>query len=274
MFIPESQAGACESTLAMKRAFLGLAIIACLAVPSVAQQIPDGTLLPVKLNNTIKAGKTRTGERVLGKLMQPVRLPDGRNLPVGTAIMGRVLEVRPASSGSGSRVVLVFENAQVDRRTIPISVSLRALASMTAVFDAQLPTNLIDDYGSTVSDWNTVQVGGQAVYRGAGIVMSGPEIVGRASDTGLVTAMPAPAKGSPCSRETAANQREQAFWVFSSNACGTYGFDDLTIEHAGRSRPIGQIALASRGNLDVRGGSGWLLTVVAFGEMPRGPQSR
>jgi len=50
--------------------------------------------------------------------------------------------------------------------------------------------------------------------------------------------------------------------TFSSDACGLYDFPNVTLAHAGRTDPVGQITLlSSRGNLNIRGGSGMLLRV-------------
>jgi hypothetical protein len=58
------------------------------------------------------------------------------------------------------------------------------------------------------------------------------------------------------------NDLEQSLWIFSTTACGAYGFEDLTLANAGRTPPVGQIALEStKKAFSMRGGSGWLLVV-------------
>ena len=55
---------------------------------------------------------------------------------------------------------------------------------------------------------------------------------------------------------------EQAVWVFSSAACGTYGLSNVVIAHSGRTSRAGQIELKSTKNMSIGSGSGWLLMVV------------
>jgi hypothetical protein len=156
-----------------------------------------------------------------------------------------------------------FNQILVRGQSISFTSNLRAAASMVDVFEAQMPTNAWDDYGTSEADWNTIQVGGDAVYRGNGQVVADNRVVGSASVGGEVTAklLAVPERG--CRGAIDGNDREQALWVFSTSACGAYGFRDLQIVHTGRTQPIGEIWLQSPGNVLVRGGSGLLLRVVS-----------
>ncbi len=248
----------------MKPAIASVVLVLLSAILSAAQDLPVGTMLPVELRTAIKMGNSKPGDHVSARLAQYVIL-DGMRLPRGTEVSGRIVQAEAGSKSSPSRVALAFDTVRISGRDVSISTSLRALASMQAVFDAQLPTNLIDDFGSTIRDWNTIQVGGQAVYRGDGVVVDGANVVAKASTVGEVFGEPKTWPWSACSRDRASNT-VQSFWVFSTDACGVYGFEGLKLEHAGRSEPVGQIVLQSPGRLQIRAGSGWLLMVISSGQ--------
>lgn len=251
----------------MKLATGTVVLVLLSAMFCVAQQLPVGTILPVALSTAINADKAKAGERISGKLAQYV-VVDGTRLPRGTKVTGRIVAARPASAASPSRVTFVFDTIRIGNRDLPITTSLRALASMQEVFEAQLPTNTIDDYGSSIRDWNTLQVGGQEVYRGDGTVIEGREVVGKASIVGEVVGKPKTWSWSPCERDQASNT-VQSFWVFSTDACGIYGFEGMKLAHAGRSEPPGEIVLESAGKLNVRAGSGLLLMVTSSVQQPQ-----
>ncbi len=232
----------------------------------IAQEIPAGTIVPVMLRTTLDARKTRVGQKIEARVMQDVPLSAQTRIRAGARLIGHVVEVTRPSATSGSRIVMSFDRLKIDRTEVPVTTSLRSLASMMEVFEAQLPTNAIDDYGTTPSDWVTVQIGGDVVYRGAGIVMFDSQVLGKATIGGDVTAKLIASREGGCRGAVADNDREQALWLFSPSACGAYGFEDLKIAHAGRQDPVGDIILTSDKNVHVPGGSGLLLRVTTSRE--------
>ncbi len=248
----------------MKHTLPLVVLILCSAILCSAQDLPVGTILPVALSSQMRAQKAKPGDHISGKLAQDVTV-DGTRLPRGTQVLGRIVQAQPGSNGSPARLTLIFDTIRLRGRELPVTTSLRALASAQAVYEAQLPTNLIDDYGSSIADWNTLQVGGQLVYRGDGTVTQGLEVVGKANIAGEVWGEPKTWPWLACARDRA-SKTVQSFWVFSTDACGVYGFDGLKLMHAGRSEPAGQIVLESPGKLQIRSGSGWLLIVTASGQ--------
>ncbi len=227
---------------------------------AVAQQIPSGTVLPVMLNSSLDARHAQPGERVTGRIMQDVPLPEGARIRRGTRIVGHIVKAQPAHPSAPSQLSLKFDYLGLNGQRVPVSVTARAIASMNEVFEARMPTNAWDDYGTSPSDWNTVQIGGAGVYRGNGEVVMGNQVVGRATDYGAVTArlIAAPERGCPN-----ASEREQALWKFSPWSCGAYGFNDLMIVRSPDAS--GVVDLQSSRSIRIDGGSGWLLKTVAPG---------
>jgi hypothetical protein len=248
---------------AIRRAFATVVLLTLAAFAAIAeaQSIPAGTVLPVSLSSSLEARHDKAGRSISGKIMQEVRLPDGARIPRGTKIFGHVVQVKTASPGSPSQIAIQFDYLLLKGRRVPIAVNARAIASQLEVYEAKLPTNAIDDYGTSPSDWNTVQIGGAGVYRGNGEVVSGNEIVGRTTDYGAVTGRLISTPNRGCFN---GSEREQALWKFSPWSCGTYGLGDLSIVHP-TGAPPSDVVLESPRNIHVAGGSGWLLKTIATG---------
>ena len=133
---------------------------------------------------------------------------------------------------------------------------------MMEVEDAQVPPTGTDR-GTPWAWMTTSQIGGEVVYGQGGPVTHGSQVVGQAAPGGVLVRLSAK-PGTSCRGPVDDNDRLQALWVFSSDACGTYGFSDLEIAHAGRTVPLGQITLESKhGRIHVSSGSGLLLRVNA-----------
>lgn len=223
--------------------------------------IPPGTILPVELKSPLNAKNNRAGETMTASIAQDVPLPSGE-IRRGSKLIGHIISVTAAGPQEGSQVSLRFDTLQIAGRRIPIVTNLRAIASMMDVHAAQIPEGG-PDRGTSEYSWVTEQIGGETNYHGGWPVTNGSEVVGRSLLSGGVLTRVSAKFGSECRGEIYDNRRPQALWVFASDACGIYGFADLTITHAGRSHPVGEIILSSQhGNFDVRAGSGLLLRVI------------
>jgi hypothetical protein len=220
--------------------------------------IPAGTILPIRLNS-LSSEKNKAGDVIKARIMQDVPLENGGKLRAGSSVLGRVVEVQPASSGKAT-LALEFDTVVRGKVRIPVRTHLRAVASTLEVEFAQIPP--IGPSESDVYDWlPTTQIGGEVVYGKGGEVTNGDQVVGRSVNDGIL-ARPNSKEGSKCRGTVEGNDRPQAFWVFSSDACGVYGFSHLTISQAGQTDPEGKIVLASKqGPVKIRSGSGMLLRV-------------
>ncbi len=222
--------------------------------------IPAGTILPVRLNSSLNSRKVKTGQVITGRVAQDVPLPSGSKIHAGAKVIGHVVEVKRAIAGSGAQVSIRFDTLLDSGRQIPLTANLRALASMMAVEQAQIP-DTGPDRGTPENAWTTDQIGGEVVYRGGGPVANGLRSVGEPTSNGVLVHVSGE-PGTKCRGENEGqyDDRLQALWVFSSDACGTYGFPDLAITHAGRTNPVGEITLASdHGDFNVQAGGGMLL---------------
>jgi hypothetical protein len=224
-------------------------------------QVLTGTVLPVRLNHGFSSKSAKAGQVITGRIMQDVPLPNNSTISEGARVLGTILSVERAGSGS-PRISFRFDNLEIHHRKIPILTNLRALAGFMEVQFAQTP-EFSPGFG-TPSPWvSTRQIGGDEVYGVGGPVTdqrSNP--VGKAVFGGvLVHVRTQP--GTNCRGALDAEDRPQALWVFSSDACGVYGITGVTIAHAGRTEPTGEIVLAGeQRDVLVRGGSAMLLRVL------------
>jgi hypothetical protein len=230
----------------MKYTWLILALLLPLSLPA-QNDIPAGTILPVRLDNTLHAGKLHVGQTIHARVMQNI---PGTPVHRGAQVVAQVIA---ATTGS---VELRFNTVVDHSLRIPISTNLRAVASMLAVEQAYLPV-VLSSRGDVPENWSTQQIGGDMVYRGGGHVMADDSFVGNPTPYGVRDRLTA---SGPCRAAIDGNHRSQALWLFSSNACGVYGIPGLAVLHAGRS--TGTIELTSPSQpLLIRSGSGWLLRV-------------
>jgi hypothetical protein len=220
---------------------------------------PAGTVLPILLPS-ISSKNAKAGEKIKAKLAQDVRLPDGSAIHGGTKVLGEVVAVTNGSAGQGATLTIKFDALLRHGKSTNIRTHLRAMASMMEVAEAQMPTSGPGE--SDVYDWLTTrQVGGDSVYGKQGPVVGKSQTVGESTYQGVFVRLLASSDGR-CRGGGVGDDRPQAVWVFSADACGLYGFGDLQIRNAGRTEPLGEIILESkRGPVKIREGSAALLRV-------------
>jgi hypothetical protein len=250
--------------LALLAALCGAVLV---SAPSSRGQnlFPPGTILPVRLNNSISSKTAKAGQTFTMRVMQNVPLPDRGRLRAGARVMGHIVDVSAPSSGSGARIALKIDSVTASRRTIPIRASLRAIASLMDVADAEVPVEG-SDRGTPPSAYTTIQVGGDVVYRGGGHVERYGVIVGEPVPDGVLVQVSANPEGQ-CRGDVEGNSWPQALWIFSGDACGVYGYNGVEIVDAGRTDPDSTVTIAAHhGQFEIRSGSGMLLRVNAASE--------
>jgi hypothetical protein len=240
-----------------KRIFAPLVFAASLSVaPSIMAQtaIPSGTILPISLDTGLNAAKVHPGERIRATVMQDV---PGTSIRRRAKVVGQVVDAG-ASRNGGTQLKIRFDGVYVHGGLVPFQANLRALASLLEVEEAQIPEEM-SSRGLTPATWTTQQIGGDQFYRGGGPVARGVTTVGQVTPWGALD-LPRTQPGMPCRGAIGENHGPQAMWLFSSDACGVYGFANIRIEHAGRTDPQGAIILVSdNGKLKLGSGTGLLL---------------
>jgi hypothetical protein len=222
------------------------------------ERISAGTILPVVLRTSVSFEKCKVGQMLEGKIAQNVPLRDGSALRKGSAMQGHILDVAPGANGAGAKVTIQFDKVFLAGQWVPVVTDLRAIAGFVAVQEASVPTEAPGE-GSPYDWLPTAQIGGDSVYGQGGPVMSDSKVIGKSVNGGVLVKVSAK-EGTNC--RGGENNRPQALWVFSGDACGVYGIAHLKIEHAGRTDPKGTIVLASESQkLKLNHGDALLLRV-------------
>jgi hypothetical protein len=233
-----------------------------------ADPIPAGTILPVSLNSDLRSDKSPKGATITAAVMQDVPLGKGERLRKGTKLTGHVVEaITPGRRTDESKVSFQFDLVRLGNLAIPITITLRALASRTAIL-AATPELTSSEYAD-----NQIEIGSDQISYGAdNPVMVGSQVVGRYTSQGVLANVDQDS-GTRVGGTIDGNVHSQAFWLFSVNARGAYGFGDLTILQSGRTAPLGEATLASnRKAVKVNKSSAMLLRVD--GTEPEEAQAR
>jgi len=233
-----------------------------------AEPIPAGTILPVSLNSALRSDKSESGTTIIATVMQDVPLGRGETLRQGSKVTGHVVEaITPGKGSDESKISFQLDQVRLGNVTVPITTTLRAVASRSEV-SAATPELTSSEYAD-----NTIEIGGDQISYGPdSLVMVGSQVVGKYTSQGVLANVDQD-PGTPCRVTIDSNAQPQAFWLFSVNACGAYGFGDLRILQSGHTEPLGEVTLASTAKIvNLAKGSALLLRVDGSG--PEDTQAR
>jgi len=207
----------------------------------ISARLPTHATLPIAFTKTVSAAHAQPGDFIQARTTQAIRLTDGRDVPAGSLVTGHVLAARafaydktPYAKQLPGALKIQIDSLQVQGLTIPLHVSLRAMADPLASWQAQEPKSTdLDTLGTTT------QVGGDL------LTPSQKEIINRNGDVvgynkkGGEFAHLVPNSRGPLNCD--GGDTEQPVSRFSASACGLYGFTGVTLTDFDSSR----IGLAS-----------------------------
>jgi hypothetical protein len=128
----------------MRTIFLAALLRTATFPPAIAQttaptEIPAGTILPARLNQTLSSKSAKPGQPITARIMQDVPLPNDSKIRKGSTLSGAVLSVEKSSASTNGKIAFRFDKLQTHNATLPIVTNLRAVAGFMDVQDAQTP---------------------------------------------------------------------------------------------------------------------------------------
>jgi hypothetical protein len=215
-----------------------------LCVPCAAatnqNNVQPATTFPVRFIHSVDAKKGRPGDRVIAKTVQLVNLPNGQQLPKGALVLGHVVEVRPLPSRKlqneelkRSSISIHFDHIVSGAQTLPVNLSVRALADTIDSYEATYPHSLDE----TDRPGNMVLIGGDEFSPlDNKILGTDGDVIGYNRKQGVFANLPEVVDIATDMRPKCAGiNSEQSVAIFSPSACGIYGLGNVSMTHTGRA---------------------------------------
>jgi hypothetical protein len=221
------------------------AVVAGAAIlPAQSQVLPQSTAIPVRFEHSIDTKKAKAGDEVTAKTIQVVALPSGRNIPKGALLVGHVVALQafhfdqtPYAHQKPSMLSIHFDKLQTGDDTIPVNLSVRAIANTIDSREAAYP-HITDD---TDHVGMMILIGGTTFSPLVKRIQSEDgDAIGYNRKNGVFAKLMA---SGACS----GTDTEQSIAIFSPDACGCYGFGGDYLTDSGRDGS-GTFTLALRGH--------------------------
>ncbi len=240
------------------------ATMATASMPAVASApLPVGLILPVTMDQSISLDQAHEGQPIETRIAQDVPIASHDKIPRKSSVTGSIVSIVKSADGNYVDLSLRFDKIEYHKQMISMVTSLRAVASYETVRHAQIPLTGADS--GTPTGWaDTTQIGGDIRYGDSGQVRDlHKQVVGKGVFGGVLVHVRA-APDSDCEGPINGDDRLQAMWVFSSDACGVYGLPEVHITHSGRTAPIAVMTLRfEKANMKLDASTAFLLRVVS-----------
>lgn len=209
-----------------------------------ALSLPASTAIPVRFEHSVDAKHAKDGDVVTAKTMQEIALPGGQRIANGSLLTGHVVaaetfrfDLTPYAHQKDSTLSIHFDKIDVGGASIPVNLSVRAVASVLESKDASYPHSYDDtDHVGTIT-----LIGGLSYSPLDKMIQNEDgDAIAYNRRHGIVARLVA---AGSCS----GTSTEQAVGIFSPNACGVYGFGSESMPQTG-SDGSGTFTLASHGH--------------------------
>jgi hypothetical protein len=220
--------------------------------------LPAGTAIPVLFSHTLDARKLHVGQTIEARTMQLVFAGPTAILPKGTRIYGTVVGASYSGKNQPSSLDLQFNRLSLHGTSERVCLAVRAVASLDQVYQARNPVTTMDanpSLGTTLVGGDHIQLGSDKVF-----TPGGKDQVGIQTHDGVFSRLEPPLPGSPSSSLACGGVSTlQSVAVFSSRACGLYGFPGIVAVQHGTTLSLS----SDRDPVTIHSGSAALLQVAA-----------
>jgi hypothetical protein len=93
------------------------------------------------LTSKVDTKKSKVGDTVTAKTLNPLQLTDGTTLPPGTKLVGKVTQVQPKSSGTATLAIVFTEIEKKGGAPMPVHGLLAAVAAEPSMAESGGSTN-------------------------------------------------------------------------------------------------------------------------------------
>jgi len=206
-----------------------------------ATSLQAPTTLPIVFTKSISAGDAHVGDVILARTNQEAHLSNGTVIPAGTKITGHVVAAKgfiydktPYAHQQQSTLSIKFDSIEVVGASLPLDVTVRAMADPLTSWGAREPKSSDLDSLATVT-----QIGGDQLIPSQSEVrnMDG-DVVAYNKHNGVYAHL---ISNGRCD----GSDVEVSVGIYSTSACGLYGFSNVAATEFGSVAAPSTITLVS-----------------------------